>query len=128
MKVLFLTAMAGLGAFALLYGAQGPATDDMTVGATSAGPSGMFELSQGAQRCLLHRSPSAKNAREIVGYGCEAMLPAFSEGLYWIDRNDGSVAFTTKEGRNVVEFGQADGLDYQSTSPRDPIFSLVERR
>ena len=103
--------------------------DELSVGSINApGSTITFALSSGEASCLLQRGPAGGNSGELVGYGCDDILPALASGLHWIDRADGSVAFQARDGRPVAEFAAGDGADYESFSPREPILTLVERR
>lgn len=101
--------------------------DPVAVGSIAPSSGSVYELSHGYETCLLHRIGTAKKGTELVDYGCKALLPSFDEGLHWAEGEEGTVAFVTKAGRVVVEFGLADGEGYESYSPREPILTLIER-
>jgi len=56
--------------------------------------------------------------------GCVADNPGLAEARYWLDRHDGTVAFSGADGRIVAEFAAADGAAFESYSPPLPVMTL----
>ncbi|RIK85727.1 MAG: hypothetical protein DCC69_09145 [Hyphomicrobiales bacterium] len=56
--------------------------------------------------------------------GCIADNPALAEARYWLDRPDGTVAFSGADGRVLAEFAAADGAAFESYHPRLPVMTL----
>ncbi len=56
--------------------------------------------------------------------GCVTDNPGLAEARYWLDRRDGTVAFSGADGRIVVEFAAADGAAFESYSPPQPVMTL----
>lgn len=56
--------------------------------------------------------------------GCVAGNPGLAEARYWLERRDGTVAFSGEDGRIVVEFAAADGAAFESYSPPQPVMTL----
>ena len=56
--------------------------------------------------------------------GCVVDNPGLAEARYWLDRHDGTVAFSGADGRIVAEFAAADGAAFESYSPPLPVMTL----
>lgn len=56
--------------------------------------------------------------------GCIADNPELAAARYWLDRPDGTVAFSAADGRIVAEFAMADGAAFESYYPRQPVMTL----
>lgn len=56
--------------------------------------------------------------------GCVADNPGLAEARYWLDRPDGTVAFSGADGRVLAEFAAADGAAFESYHPRLPVMTL----
>lgn len=56
---------------------------------------------------------------------CSIRVPALAGAKNWLDREDGTIAFTEIDGRVVAEFAVADGAALESYSPHQPIMTLL---
>ena len=58
---------------------------------------------------------------------CLDLVPGLAGARWWLEREDGTVAFAADNGKVVAEFALADGVAYESYAPRQPIMTLLSR-
>lgn len=63
-------------------------------------------------------------SRLSVDPSCAAVMPGVEKAKYWVDKDDGSVAFTENGIDPIVTFAVADGVAYESLKPAQPVLSL----
>ena len=87
-----------------------------------------FELrsSEAATTCAVTRGDSVDGERATlkVEPACAALLPGVEKAKYWLDKADGSVAFTENGVDPIITFAVADGVAYESLEPALPVISL----
>ena len=81
---------------------------------------------QAAATCAVTRGDALADGRSrlTVDPSCAALLPGVEKAKYWVDKGDGSVAFTENGVDPIVTFGIADGVAYESLQPAQPVISL----
>lgn len=55
---------------------------------------------------------------------CIANHRGLARAHYWLERPDGSVAFSGRDGNIIAEFAVADGAAFESYSPTAPVITL----
>lgn len=63
-------------------------------------------------------------SRLSVDPSCASVMPGVEKAKYWVDKDDGSVAFTANGIDPIVTFAVADGVAYESLKPAQPVISL----
>jgi len=81
---------------------------------------------QAAVTCDVTRGDQLTGGRSrlSVDPSCAALFPGLEKARYWVDKDDGSVAFTANGVDSIVTFGIADGVAYESLQPAQPVISL----
>lgn len=81
---------------------------------------------QAAETCDVTRGDQLTGGRSrlSVDPSCAALLPGVEKAKYWVDKDDGSVAFTANGVDPIVTFAIADGVAYESLQPAQPVISL----
>jgi len=105
--------------------------EDTFVAVAEAGypiPAETFQLrsNEVTHTCAVTRGQelSAGRAELKVDPSCAAVLPGVEKAKYWVDKTDGSVAFTADGVDPIVTFAVADGVAYESLQPAQPVISL----
>lgn len=97
--------------------------------APDAGQEGGFRLvsAWGEAGCsLVAAQAREKGGRALsLAPGCIADNPVLAAARYWLDRPDGTVAFSAADGRIVAEFAMADGAAFESYYPPQPVMTLL---
>lgn len=68
---------------------------------------------------------SAQKMLLKVGPGCADEVPELADARFWIEREDGSVAFVAEDGRVAIRFAAGDGFAYEAFGAGAPLVSLV---
>jgi hypothetical protein len=56
---------------------------------------------------------------------CERLLPGLSKVRFWRERDDGAIVFSREGADDLVAFGAADGVAYESFRPVSALISLA---
>lgn len=96
--------------------------------APAAAPEDSFRLisTWGGAGCSLAagRAPEGDLRPLRLAPGCVADNPELAKARYWLDRPDGTVAFSGADGRVLAEFAAADGAAFESYYPSLPVMTL----
>lgn len=131
---LVLAGGAGLIITALAAGLYRPAepTPDPVVTASIAAPAAgghRYTLisTMDENGCAVVAGDVAHDARRDldISPGCVEANPVLAGAHYWLERPDGTVAFTRPDGSVAAEFSVADGAAFESYSPPQPIMILL---
>ena len=97
--------------------------------APAAAPQDSFRLvsTSGGVGCSLAAGDATEDGLRPLrlAAGCAADNPALAQARYWLDRPDGTVAFSGADGRILAEFAAADGAAFESYHPPLPIMTLI---
>ena len=76
--------------------------------------------------CAVTRGDQLSNGKADlrVDPSCAAVLPGVEKAKFWVEKDDGSVAFTENGIDPIVTFAVADGVAYESLAPAQPVVSL----
>ena len=98
------------------------------------GESGFHLVANGTEaECVVSRGAdisvghSGTVARLVVAPECGRVLPGMDKAAFWMDREDGTVAFSADGRHDIVSFAVADGDGYESFRPRLPLIALKPR-
>jgi hypothetical protein len=140
MKPMIPFAIAGVllagaaGAAALALGGDGSVGDGgvsfETTGTVPAWPVSYTLAANGsASACSVTRGQDRGGGVSdlTVSPSCASVLPGLEKASRWKERDDGSVAFSV-DGRDIVTFSLADGVDYESFKPATPVMTLAAVR
>lgn len=125
-----LFAALAIAAAAFGFGERHPAPDPMVVSAIAPAAEERFSLQAGGRDggCLVSAIASDEARRPLsLGSTCLDLVPGLAGARWWFEREDGSVAFLTDDGRVAAEFAIADGAAFESYAPRQPIMTLLSR-
>lgn len=133
MNVAHAGVVAGLLALVAYSVISTPARDEMIVGSVARAPSTeameRFELRSSSQdgACIIVVSePAGTDMRQMrLGPGCVALNADLDVAAYWLDRQDGSVAFLDGEGAVTAEFSASDGAAFESYKPAEPMMLML---
>jgi hypothetical protein len=64
-------------------------------------------------------------SRLTVAPNCRSVLPGIERAKFWLEQDDGSVAFSADGIDPIVTFAIADGAGYESYAPALPVLSLA---
>lgn len=127
------------GAVALTLGGQDPidqasidqeAVSFETTGTVASWPASYtLAANGGASACSVTRGEDRGGGVSdlTVSPSCASVLPGLERARVWKEREDGSVAFAA-DGRDIVTFSLADGVDYESFKPAVPVMTLAAIR
>lgn len=81
---------------------------------------------QATETCDVTRGDQLTGGRSrlSVDPSCAALLPGVEKAKFWVDKDDGSVAFTANGIDPIVTFAIADGVAYELLQPAQPVISL----
>lgn len=134
MKIVWTGLVAALAITAAAFGVgeRQLAVDPMIVSAIAPAVAAeqRFSLRVGGRDggCLVTAIASEDTRRPLnLGSTCLDLVPGLAGARWWLEREDGSVAFVTDDGRVAAEFAVADGADLESYAPRQPIMTLLSR-
>lgn len=108
-----------------------PARDMTTTGtiAPAVGDESSFRListlDDGGCAVAAGRAEGDEKRALRLSPGCVDVNPALEGARWWVERPDGTVAFSTEDGGVVAEFAVADGAAFESYSPPQPIMVLL---
>lgn len=68
---------------------------------------------------------SARKVLLKLAPGCVDELPELADARFWMEREDGSVAFVAEDGRVAIRFAAGDGFAYEAFGAGAPLVSLV---
>lgn len=100
-----------------------PQTPDVQV---TAAETYILRSTQATGTCDVVRGDALTGGRSrlSVDPSCASVMPGVEKAKYWVDRDDGSVAFTANGIDPIVTFAVADGVAYESLKPAQPVISL----
>lgn len=133
MKFVWSGALAALAVALATYGTvgRGPVLDPTVVSSIAPGGENgrLFRLQvDGVEAdCVVEAADGAGKQPLSLGAACLDAVPGLAGARWWSEREDGSVAFVTDDGRVAAEFAVADGAAFESYAPRWPIMTLLER-
>lgn len=113
------------------FGPQAVSIDPMTVSSIGAPAAREGFLLQAGGRdagCFVSAAPVPDEKKALdIDPACLDLVPGLAGARWWIERGDGTVAFTRHDGALVAEFAVGDGAAYESYAPRAPIMTLLAR-
>lgn len=130
MKVVYAFAAAVTAAFVYQQGFLNPTpgVDPVTVSSISADAtaSERFQVLAGGVNngCVVTANGDGPRKDLTLTPACERQMPALGKVKWWVDRDDGSVAFVNASGTILAEFTAGDGAALESFAPRDPMLAL----
>ena len=134
MKVVWAGAAGALAIAVSVFGIaeQHPSLDPITVSAFDPTPATdeFFLLQVGGidRDCHIAAALAEVDKRPLsLDPACTDIVPGLAGTRWWLEREDGSVAFLTDDGRVAAEFAVADGAAFESYAPRQPIMTLLSR-
>lgn len=76
--------------------------------------------------CTVIATENGANEKQLsLSPVCSIRVPVLAGAKNWLDRADGTIAFTEIDGRVVAEFAVADGAALESYAPHQPIMTLL---
>jgi len=128
-------AAALYGGAQLMRAPADPPVDSIVVGSIGAPEPNTYRLvANGTEaECVVSRGAdisvghSGTVARLVVAPECGRVLPGMDKAAFWMDREDGTVAFSADGRHDIVSFAVADGDGYESFRPRLPLIALKPR-
>lgn len=128
LSILAATAViAALGALSYKDGLfSGAPSDTQNTQQVASAETYKLRSTQAAQTCAVVRGDQLTGGRSLlsVDAACSVLLPGVEKAKYWVDKDDGSVAFTENGVDPIVTFAIADGVAYESLDPGQPTISL----
>ena len=125
-----LVATAGIAALGVVsypyFTPSGSASDPESPLQVASAETYKLRSTQTAGTCAVVRGDQLTGGRSVlsVDAACSAVLPGVEKAKYWVDKDDGSVAFTENGIDPIVTFAIADGVAYESLDPAQPVISL----
>ena len=100
-----------------------------TTGTIAAWPASYTLVANGSASCSVTRGEDRGGGVSDlkVSPSCASVLPGLEKASVWKERDDGSIAFGA-DGRDIVSFSLADGVDYESFKPAMPVMTLAAIR
>ena len=130
MKMVYAGIVAAIAALAYQqdFFAQDAGIDPVTVSSIKNGLVGgekFFLVAGGVKSdCVITAVGEGPKKDLTVTPDCSQQLPALAKVKWWIDRDDGSVAFVSSSGDVAAEFAAGDGAALESFAPRKPLLAL----